>query len=139
MAYVLTTARLNATGLRWVVELANFKFRIHYHSGAKNKDVDYLLRHPIAETEQLESENYSIIDSDNIRRVSSSTNTTHPPSINVDINVLQLPNSDNITSITMTQLIDSQEQDIVIKAVYQLVQLKIKPSKKEWNSLKLLQ
>ena len=46
-----------------------------------------------------------------------------------------IPNSKNITSITMTQLINSQQQDISIKPVYQFVQLKIKPSKKEWNSL----
>ena len=133
LTYVLSTAKLNATGLRWVAELANFKFRIHYRSGAKNKDADYLSRHLIAEIEQLESENHSIIDSDNIRLVSSSINTTHPSSINVDINVLQLPNSDNITPITKTQLINSQQQDTSIKAVYQFVQLNL--AKKEWNSL----
>ena len=52
--------------------------------------------------EELESENHSIIDSDSIRIVSSSINTTHPSSLNVDINVLQLPNSDDITSIKKT-------------------------------------
>ena len=48
--------------------------------------------------EELESENHSIIDSDSIRIVSSSINTTHPSSLNVDINVLQLPNSDDMIS-----------------------------------------
>ena len=38
LTYILTLAKLNATGLRWVAELANFKFRIHYRSGTKNKD-----------------------------------------------------------------------------------------------------
>ena len=136
---VLTTAKLNAAGLRWVTEFANFKFRVHYRSDAKKKDVDYLLRHSTAEIEQLESENHSIIDSDNMRLLSSSINTTHPPSINVDINVLQLPNFDNITSITKTQLIDSQQQDTSIKPVYQFVQLNIKPSKKEMEQSKSLQ
>ena len=112
-----------------MAELANFKFRIHYRSGAKNQDADYLSRHPVAEIEQLESENHSITDSDNMRLLSSSINTTHPPSINVDINVSQLPNSDNITSITKTQLIDFQQQGTSIKPVYQFVQLNIKPSK----------
>ena len=135
LTYLLTTAKLNATGLRWVAELADFKFRIHYRSGAKNKDADYLSRHLIAEIEQLESENHSIIDSDNIRLVSSNINATHPPSINVDIDVLHLPNSDDITPITKTQLIDYQQQDTSIKPVYQLVQLNMKTSQKEWNSL----
>ena len=71
---------MNATGLGWVTELVSFKFRSHYRSGAKNKDADYLLRHPIAEIEQLESENHSIIDSD----------TTHPPSIQHILHQLML-------------------------------------------------
>ena len=75
----------NTTSLRWVAELANFEFRIHYRSGAKNIDADYLSRHPIAEIEQLEPENHSITDSDNMRLVPSSINATHPLSINVDI------------------------------------------------------
>ena len=135
LTYVVTTAKLNATGLRWVAELANFEFRIHYRSGAKNKDADYLSRYLIAEIKQLHSENHSIIDSDNIRLVSSNINTTDPPSINVDINALQLPNSDDITTISKTQLIDFQQQDTSIKPVYQFVQLNIKPSNKEWNNL----
>ena len=49
---------------------------------------------------------------------------------------MQLPNSDDITSITNTQLIDLQQQDTSIKPVYQFVQLNIKPSKKESNSLR---
>ena len=58
-------------------------------------------------------------NADNIRLVSIRINTTHPPSINVDINVLQLPNSDDITSITKMQLISSEQQDTSIKPVYQ--------------------
>ena len=37
LTYVLTTTKLNATGLRWVADLANFKFKSHYRSGIKNK------------------------------------------------------------------------------------------------------
>lgn len=48
---------------------------------------------------------------------------------------MQLSNTDNITSITKTQLLNYQQQDTSIKPVYQFVQLAIKPSKKEWNSL----
>ena len=107
----------------WILKVEVFKFRIHYRSGTKNKEVDYLLRHqPIAEIEQLEPENHSITYSDNIRLVSSSINTTHPLSNTVDINVLQLPNCDCITTITKTQLIDFQQQDTNVNPVYQFVQ-----------------
>ena len=37
----LTTANINATGLSWVAELANYKFKIHYHRRIKNKKLDW--------------------------------------------------------------------------------------------------
>eukprot|EP00795_Rhopilema_esculentum_P000993 gene993-10768_t len=39
---VLTTAKLNATALRWVGELADFKFSIQYRPGKSNGDADAL-------------------------------------------------------------------------------------------------
>lgn len=123
---ILTSAKLNAKGLRWIAVLANFKFRIHYCNRAKNKDADYLLRHTIAETELMESRHHSINEPNNIRLVSTSIIKIHIPSINVDKYVLQLQNSEDSTSITSTQLIDSRQQDISITATCQFVQLKIK-------------
>jgi hypothetical protein len=40
LTYVLTTARLNATGQRWVAELADFNFKIKYRPGKANADAD---------------------------------------------------------------------------------------------------
>lgn len=42
LTYVLTTAKLNATGHRWVSELADFNFTIKYRPGKKNADADGL-------------------------------------------------------------------------------------------------
>ena len=47
LTYVMTTAKLNATGLRWVGELANFNFTIHYKPGKANGDADGLSRNPM--------------------------------------------------------------------------------------------
>ena len=44
LTYVLTTARLNATGHRWVAELADFHFTIKYRPGTANRDADALSR-----------------------------------------------------------------------------------------------
>ena len=99
LTYVLTSAKLNATGLRWVAELANFKFKIHCRSGNKNKEADYLSRHPTSEIEQLQLEDHSTIDSDNIRLVSNSIQKHHP-SVSLDINVLQLETSDEVTAFS---------------------------------------
>ncbi|KAJ8004171.1 hypothetical protein DPEC_G00156010 [Dallia pectoralis] len=52
LTYVLTTAKLNATGHRWVAELADYNFTIRYRPGKNNSDADGLSRMP------LDIENY---------------------------------------------------------------------------------
>ena len=47
LTYVLTTAKLNATGHRWVAELADFDFDIKYRPGKANADADTLSRMPM--------------------------------------------------------------------------------------------
>ena len=44
LTYVLTSAKLDATGHRWVSQLANYDFDILYKSGRKNLDADALSR-----------------------------------------------------------------------------------------------
>ena len=44
LSYVLTTAKLNATGMRWISDLAQFKFTIKYRPGKASIDCDYLSR-----------------------------------------------------------------------------------------------
>ena len=79
-----------------------------------------------------------------LKVISHATRTLTPVEKNYhlywgNINILQFPNSDDMTSITKTQLLDSQQQDTSIKPVYQFVQLNIKPSKKEMEQSKSLQ
>ncbi|KAK7907779.1 hypothetical protein WMY93_016391 [Mugilogobius chulae] len=47
LTYILTTAKLNATGHRWVGELADFNFTIRYRPGKRNADADGLSRLPL--------------------------------------------------------------------------------------------
>ena len=47
LTYVLTSAKLNATGLRWVADLAEFNFLIKYRPGKLNADSDGLSRRPL--------------------------------------------------------------------------------------------
>ena len=46
MTYVLSSAKLNATGLRWVGELADFNFNIKYRPGKCHIDADSFSRMP---------------------------------------------------------------------------------------------
>lgn len=54
LTYVLSSAKLNATGLRWIGELADFNFTIHYHPGKANVDADALSRMPSEDTAYAE-------------------------------------------------------------------------------------
>ena len=46
LTYVMSSAKLNTTGLRWVAELADYNFTIKYHLGDTKIiiDADYLSR-----------------------------------------------------------------------------------------------
>ena len=47
LTYVMTSAKLNATGHRWVADLSNFNFSIKYKPGNENVDADALSRMPV--------------------------------------------------------------------------------------------
>ena len=53
LTYVLTTAKLDATGQQWVASLVNYNFKIFYKSGKLNIEADALLRIP-GESTQME-------------------------------------------------------------------------------------
>ena len=51
LTYILTTARLDATGQRWVASLANYNFNILYRSGKLNVKAGALSRIPWENTQ----------------------------------------------------------------------------------------
>lgn len=53
LTYVLSSARLNAMGHRWVGELADFHFDIKYRPGKRNADADMLSRYPLDLQQQI--------------------------------------------------------------------------------------
>ena len=55
LSYVLTTAKLNATGLRWIGELVDYNFKIQNKSGKLNTDADRLSRLPADFKEYMDS------------------------------------------------------------------------------------
>lgn len=52
LTYVLTTAKLNATGHRWLPALTTYDFDVEYKPGRSNVDVDLLSRN--AQDSQVE-------------------------------------------------------------------------------------
>ena len=55
LTYILTSARLDATRHRWVSELADYNFSIHYKSGVTNKGADGLSRMPLDISKYMDS------------------------------------------------------------------------------------
>ena len=54
LAYVNSTAKLDAVGHRWLADLSDFQFEIFYKPGKLNRDADGLSRRPNPELEQAE-------------------------------------------------------------------------------------
>lgn len=59
LTYVLTTAKLNATGHRWLADLSTYEFDIRYRPGKHNIDADLLSRQERGEEEEREWETIS--------------------------------------------------------------------------------
>ncbi|KAI3376829.1 hypothetical protein L3Q82_000403 [Scortum barcoo] len=59
LTYVLTTAKLNATGHRWLAALATYDFDVKYRPGKANTDADLLSRNIADPVESGEWENMS--------------------------------------------------------------------------------
>ena len=61
---MLKTAKLDATGQRWIAALASYNFSLHYKSGKMNVETDALSRIPNVEEEVF-------IDKDAIRAIAN--------------------------------------------------------------------
>ena len=63
LTYVLTSAKLDATGQCWVASLANYNFKIFYHCGHSNVDADSLSRIPWEVTQEDHAQMWQIVKS----------------------------------------------------------------------------
>lgn len=52
LTYILTTAKLNATGHRWLSALSTYNFTLQYRPGSSNIDADSLSRNPVSDTNE---------------------------------------------------------------------------------------
>ena len=87
LTYVFTTAKLDATGQRWLAELSNYNCSISYRSGKHNADADGLSR-------RMDAGNTTTIFPDVLKAIS---------------------NSMTLTQVPLSELIASPEEDITNK------------------------
>ena len=88
LTYVLTSAKLDATGHRWIAALSNFNFRIQYQSGKQNADADGLSQIPINKYYQ-EDDGYEELSSDVIKTVCKQNDSRYLDNICMSAQVLE--------------------------------------------------
>ena len=138
LTYVLTTAKLHSTGLRWVAALANYRFTIRYRSGKKHVDADYLSRDIAEQFRKLKEETDKTLNAEDTAILLSAAtrkerevdlNLVHVNSIGVD------EPSDNIQRIGTGELRDAQLEEAGIGQVYEIVESKQKLSTKDMKGM----
>ena len=137
LTYVLSSAKLNATGLRWIGELADFNFTIRYRPGKTNVDADTLSRHPehmrqymVSCTEEmLQEELRAVIQSiqlqDNgqvnwISSLTSDPSVLHDGVLTPTLNTIQTPD--------MADVRQAQIDDPITGKVHQFVHSRVRPT-----------
>ena len=129
MTFVLTTAKLNAAGLRWVEELADFNFSLKYRPGKMNKDADGLSRNPVSIgecekwcTKEINSENVKIL----------MTSSKEIACSGIPINELEWVEKTSVQQIKNVDLIEKQKGNLVVGPVYKAVAIGKQPNKEVW-------
>ena len=130
LTYVLSTARLDATGQRWVSELASYNFTIKYRSGRENRDADALSRLP---------GQYKQIDHEVLKSVCNNIQPApYVETLSMSINVMD--NDETIESTDLDVLNPQewrvrQRQDPVIGDFLRFVTQKVRPDPKAITSI----
>jgi len=141
LTYVLTTAKLNATGLRWVGELADFNFQIKYRPGRANTDADSLSRLHCSFDEYMETctevvsrmksllpfhRSLMSLDSDDVILVAGVTDNQHL--LQTDEEHLSHYSSNQVNVLDLAK---AQRQDPSIKRILEYLTSDTKPTTQE--------
>lgn len=70
LTYILTTAKLDATGQRWLSAIGEYSFDIIYRPGMRNQDADAMSRYPYHKLESLDGDQVKM-DNDTVKEISS--------------------------------------------------------------------
>uniref|UniRef100_A0A672JC04 Gypsy retrotransposon integrase-like protein 1 n=1 Tax=Salarias fasciatus TaxID=181472 RepID=A0A672JC04_SALFA len=122
LTYVLSTAKLNATGTRWVAELADFNFTVKYRPGRENIDADSLSRMPLdiedKMTEFTEEMSYDAVGA-TVQAIETQPESNALWSMAISVKNLHQTQNATVVSLTPAQLHLDQKNDPNIEKVLQ--------------------
>jgi hypothetical protein len=113
LTYILTSAKLDATGHRWVAALSAYQFTITYKPGKMNADADGLSRLP------------ETLDADSVKAICD-LDQGHPLIETLTVQSLQQLQMD-YHPISRVDLHELQHQDPVLSNWFEYVQERKKP------------
>lgn len=123
LTYVMTSARLDATKMRWVSEFAEYNFTLKYRPGKENGDADGLSRMPVPIeslmddcTEEASRDIFgSVLNGIQARtcRIAATS-----PSEDIDVNVINT----NTQSLDKKEIASAQREDPALKEVIHQLQ-----------------
>ena len=137
LTYILTTAKLNATGHRWVAEVADFDFLIKYRPGKIHKDADTMSRLLLKVDDYTEQ-----IPQDEVKTmISTISNTNYQQpliaTISTDQSLLDLDEHHllnlQFSQVTSHDLLSAQQTDSSISQVLRYKNLGKYQTKEERN------
>ena len=136
LTYVMSSAKLNAVGQRWVNELADYQFTIKYRPGKENVDADFLSRKPteIAELKEkctmtIESHSWNVIKSG--VEEASSEDGSPVLCMGMSADRLVLDPEVKVVPVAAEELGNKQRGDSIIGPIYRAVAEGSRPSRKE--------
>ncbi len=155
LTYIMTTARLDATGQRWVAALSSYDFKIQYIAGKKNIDADGLSRRPHEENSGSDDEwDQERVTRELIDRVSTSgildsvlsvVEEPQPAVVGLAMSTSVVsdlnydPTGIPIVSLRKEELIDAQTSDsVVCRAREVILSGTFKSSRKELPAVRSL-
>ena len=117
LTYILTTAKLDATGQRWVASLANYNFKIFYKSGKLNVEADGLSRIP---WENIQVDHLEPLIVQTMLKSKLETEMGIPEKYS-PLNVIQKMLVNNTPKLTQHEWAKEQHEDVDISATIQLL------------------
>ena len=140
LTYVLTSAKLNATGLRWVADLAEYDFSIKYRPGRENVDADCLSRKPLELSDLQKMCTESVEPSSVAAVMVNAKNMKNDDGVvlqcRIEASVCELhDSSEDVLQVSKEELIEEQKKDPVVGPVRQCVINQSKPKRAGWDEM----